>query len=224
MLVLPTAIRLQIFLNEAGTEVNIQLYQRRIADRLEAVNLTRLDYKNVSGAALEGFAVDRPHPTAFTDELNLVIRMAMRSRSRACLPVEQEHGDTGLSVFGSDKLMRTANEWQILLPYVMHPCYASGILNEDCFRLGSGTNRKRLRPSKCAGLFTEGCPSEAMARLPEPQTTPAANLYPALGSRESAASRLKSREQEGARKLQSFARRDPTRPMSGTARPTRSLV
>jgi hypothetical protein len=49
-------------LNEAGTEVDIHLYQRRIADRLEAVNLTRLDYKNVSSAALEGFAVDRVEP------------------------------------------------------------------------------------------------------------------------------------------------------------------
>jgi hypothetical protein len=52
-------------LNEAGTEVDVHLYQRRIADRLKVVNLTRLDHKNVSGAALEGFAVDGPHPTAF---------------------------------------------------------------------------------------------------------------------------------------------------------------
>jgi hypothetical protein len=105
--------------------VDIHLYQRRIADRLEAVNLTRLDYKNVSSAALEGFAVDRPHPTAFTNELDLIIRMTMRTRSGAWLPVEQEHRDTGVSVFGSDKLMRTANERQVLLPHVMHPRYAS---------------------------------------------------------------------------------------------------
>lgn len=69
--------------------------------------------------------VDRPHTTAFTDELDLIIRMTMRTRPRAWLPVEQEHRDVSLSVFGSDKLMGTADEWQVLLPYVMHPRYAS---------------------------------------------------------------------------------------------------
>jgi len=105
--------------------VDIHLYQRRTADSFEAVNLTRLDYKNVSSAALEGFAVDRPHSPAFTNELNLVIRMTMRTRSGAWLPVEQEHRDTGVSVLGSDKLMRTTNERQVLLPHVINPCYAS---------------------------------------------------------------------------------------------------
>jgi hypothetical protein len=37
--------------------VNIELYQRRITNRLEAVDLAGLDDKDIAGAALEGFAV-----------------------------------------------------------------------------------------------------------------------------------------------------------------------
>jgi hypothetical protein len=78
---------------------------RWTSDRLEAVNLTRLDYKNVSSTALKGFAVDRPHSTAFADELDFVIRMTVWTRSGTGLPMEQEHRDTGVTVFSSDKLM-----------------------------------------------------------------------------------------------------------------------
>lgn len=48
MMVFHLRDRLQILLDEAGTQADIHLYQRRIADRLETVNLTRLDNKNVS--------------------------------------------------------------------------------------------------------------------------------------------------------------------------------
>jgi hypothetical protein len=37
--------------------MNIVLYQRRITNRLEAVDLAGLDDKDIAGAALEGFAV-----------------------------------------------------------------------------------------------------------------------------------------------------------------------
>ena len=51
---------LQVFLNEAWTEVHVELDQWRIADRFEAVNLARLNDKDVASAALKGPAVYRP--------------------------------------------------------------------------------------------------------------------------------------------------------------------
>jgi hypothetical protein len=43
------------------------------------VDLAGLDYKNVSSAALEGLAAYCPNSPAFTDELDLVIRMPVRT-------------------------------------------------------------------------------------------------------------------------------------------------
>jgi hypothetical protein len=57
------------------------LYQRRIANSLEAVDLAGLDHKYISRAALERLAVNRPHSAALADELDLIIRMPVRSRS-----------------------------------------------------------------------------------------------------------------------------------------------
>ena len=48
---------LQVLLDEARTEVNVELHQRRITNRLEAMNLTGLNHKDISRAALEGLAV-----------------------------------------------------------------------------------------------------------------------------------------------------------------------
>jgi hypothetical protein len=80
---------LQVLLDEAGAEVNVELYQRQITNGLEAVDLASLDDEDVSSATLESHAVDDPHSTAFTDELNFVVRMAVRSRSRTGLSLEQ---------------------------------------------------------------------------------------------------------------------------------------
>ena len=68
---------LKILLDEARTDVNVELYQWRITNRLKAVDLAGLDDKDVSSAALEGLAAHGPHPPAFTDELDLVIRMLL---------------------------------------------------------------------------------------------------------------------------------------------------
>jgi hypothetical protein len=38
--------------------MNVDLHQRRITNRLEAMNLTGLDDKDISRAALEGLVVD----------------------------------------------------------------------------------------------------------------------------------------------------------------------
>ena len=115
------ASNLQVLLDEARTEVNVELYQRRITNRLEAMDLTGLDDKDISRAALEGFAVHRPHSPAFSDKLDLVIRVSVRTRARTGLPMEQEHRNAGIALLNSNKLMRTTDKRQILLAYVMHP-------------------------------------------------------------------------------------------------------
>src|SRR5882724_1117512 len=94
-------LSLQVLLDEARIEVNVELHQRRITNRLEAMNLTGLDDKDISRAALEGLAVDGPHSPAFADELDLVIRVPMRaSRGRGtpkhpCRParIQQTHAN-----------------------------------------------------------------------------------------------------------------------------------
>jgi hypothetical protein len=76
----------QILLDEAGTEVNVELYKWRIPNRLEAVDLASFDDKDVSSATLESVAVNRPHSPAFADELDLVIRTPVRPRPEPGLP------------------------------------------------------------------------------------------------------------------------------------------
>ena len=105
---------LQVLLGEAGTEVNVELYQRRITNGLEAVDLASLDNKDVSSATLESLAVDCPHTTAFTDELDFVVRMPVRTRPRTGLSMEQEHRNTGVSLLSSDKLMRTTDKKAVI--------------------------------------------------------------------------------------------------------------
>jgi hypothetical protein len=106
-------------MDEPRTEVNVELHQRRITNSLDAINLTGLDDKDISGAALEALAVNGPYSPAFTDELDLVIWVPVRTRSRTGLPMEQEHRNTGVALLSSDKLMRTTNKGQILLAHVM---------------------------------------------------------------------------------------------------------
>jgi hypothetical protein len=52
------------------------------------MDLAGLDDKDVSGAALEGLAAYCPHPPAFTNELDLVIRMPVWTRTRTRVPME----------------------------------------------------------------------------------------------------------------------------------------
>ena len=80
-------MRLEVFLYEPRTQVDIQLYKRRIANDLEAVNLACFDDKNIARASLECVTIDRPNPSTFSDELNLVIRMMMGTlvRNPRCL-------------------------------------------------------------------------------------------------------------------------------------------
>ena len=111
---------LKVLLDEAWTEVNVDLYQRRVTNGLEAMDLTGLNDKDISRAALEGLAAYCPHSSAFTDELDLVIGMPRRPRPRSGLTIEQEDRNTSVALLSSDKLMRTTNKGQVFLAHVMH--------------------------------------------------------------------------------------------------------
>jgi hypothetical protein len=111
---------LEVFLYETRTQVDIQLYKRRIANDLEAVNLACFDDKNITRASFECGTVDRPDPSTFSDELNLVIRMTMGTWSGTRVALKKEHRNASVTLFGSNKLMRTADKRQIFVPHVMH--------------------------------------------------------------------------------------------------------
>ena len=112
--------RLQVFLDEAGAEVDVDLNEGRVPEGFEAVDFAGLDDEDVAGAALESFALDCPKAAAFTDELDFVIRMAVRAGTGAGFAVEEEHGDAGVALLSTDEFVGTADEGQILLADVMH--------------------------------------------------------------------------------------------------------
>jgi len=85
--------------------MDVKLQQRRIADCFETVNLSGLDDKDIATTTFESLAIDGSHSAAFTNELNFVIRMPMRTGPGTGLPVEQEDRHTGVALIGSDKLM-----------------------------------------------------------------------------------------------------------------------
>jgi hypothetical protein len=112
--------RLQVLLNEAGTDVDIQLYERRIAGHFEAVDLAGLDDEDVSRAAFKSFSIDGPDATAFTDELDFIIGVPVWARTRARFSLIKKYRNAGVSMISSDEFEGTPNERQIFLADVMH--------------------------------------------------------------------------------------------------------
>ena len=67
--------------------MNIELYQRRITNRLEAVDLAGLDDKDIAGAGLEGFARDTGEtPAKRKGRVVPVSRKNRQSRLRSIAP------------------------------------------------------------------------------------------------------------------------------------------
>jgi len=95
----------QVFLDETWAEVDVDLNEWLVADAAEAVNLARLHHENVAGACLEFFAVYVPEASAFANDLDFIIRMAMRSWTATGLRAEEKHGDVHVAVFGTHELM-----------------------------------------------------------------------------------------------------------------------
>lgn len=110
----------EVFLDEAGAEVDVELDEVGVADCFEGVDFAGFDDEDVAGATFEGGVVDGPNAAAFADELDLVVGMAVRAGAGTGLAVEEEDGDAGVALLGADELMRTAYEGEIFLADVQH--------------------------------------------------------------------------------------------------------
>src|SRR5688572_26568035 len=81
----------EILLDERRAQMYVQLYQRNVANRGEAVNFAGADHQHVARAGFERDAIDRPAATTALDELNLIVRVPVRARSTPWGPVEEIH-------------------------------------------------------------------------------------------------------------------------------------
>src|SRR5262245_9702003 len=95
----------EVLLNERRAHVHVHLNQVLVPDRLEAVDLPCFDHEDIAGLAFELDAVDCPEPAAFTDELNLVVRMAMWPGTGAWLGAQQVDGAANAALLSADELM-----------------------------------------------------------------------------------------------------------------------
>lgn len=91
---------LQVLLDEAGAEVNVELHQRRIPNRLEAMNLAGLDDKDVSRAGPR-----RSLGAAPAFDLIEVAHFALRKI------VEKEIDRSNSTVPGDDKIGSRVSWW-----------------------------------------------------------------------------------------------------------------
>src|SRR6266571_2008275 len=87
--------------------------------QLDEGRVPGLDDENVTGSGFELLPVHGPETAPFSHELDLVVRMAMGSGTPPGESAEQKHGDTH-AVIDSDKVMRAALEWQVLLTDTVH--------------------------------------------------------------------------------------------------------
>src|SRR5262245_53984000 len=107
------ATSLEVFLDEAWTEVHVDLHQRLVADGREAVDLAGLDDDDVAGAPLELAAVHHPSAPARPNELHFVVGMAMRAWPAAGLGVQEKHGDGDVTLIGAHEVVRASLEGQV---------------------------------------------------------------------------------------------------------------
>jgi hypothetical protein len=117
----------QVLLNETGTEMYIDLNERRLADAAEAMDLPGLDDKNVTGPGFEFLPVDGPEAPALPDELDFIIRVAMGPGTTPGESAKKEYGDIDVAVLGSDEVVRAALKWQILLADTVHTYRVSAV-------------------------------------------------------------------------------------------------
>ena len=73
--------------------MHIDLDERPVADTAEAVNLSRLDDQNVAGGDLEFRSIHHVQAAPLSDELDLVVRVAMGPRPASRKGAEEKGGD-----------------------------------------------------------------------------------------------------------------------------------
>jgi hypothetical protein len=132
--------------------MHIHLNQGRITNAAEAMDLPGLDDENVTRAGFELLAVDGPETSAFSHELDFIVRMAMGARTTSGQGSEEEDGDVDVAVIGPDELMRAALEWQVLLTNAVYPAGAPTEV---------GYGERSSGRSHCEGRSPEAIPRPA---------------------------------------------------------------
>src|SRR5262245_11039725 len=111
---------LQVLLDEARAQVDVELHQLRLADAGETVYLTGFDYKDIAGARFELLPVDDPPAAPFLHELHFIVGMAMRTGAGARESSKQENRYVHVAVLGADEVVRAAAIRQVLLTNSIH--------------------------------------------------------------------------------------------------------
>jgi hypothetical protein len=106
--------------------VHVYLHERCVADDGEAVHLAGFDDQDLAGAGLELLSFDDIPCASRVDELDLVIRMAVRTGPAAGLSVEEERRDADVAVLLADEVVRAALVRKILLTNAKHWSYDDG--------------------------------------------------------------------------------------------------
>src|SRR5690242_6444252 len=112
--------RLQVLLDERRTQMYVELDERLVTDHGESVDLARFDDENVAGAGLEFLAVHDVPSAPRLDELNLVVRMPVRTGTAAGLTVEQKYRHADVALIRADEMVRSAPKRQIFPTHLVH--------------------------------------------------------------------------------------------------------
>src|SRR5689334_5754674 len=118
--------RAEVLLNEPGTQMHVELHQRLIADRGEGVHLARLDHEHDAGTRVERLPLNRPASAASLDELDLVVRMTVRSGPSAGLSTKEKDGHADVAVVGAHEVVRAPTKGQLALAESKHGRQMSG--------------------------------------------------------------------------------------------------
>jgi hypothetical protein len=116
--------------------MHVYLDERLVTDAAEAVDLARLDHKNVPGAGLELLPVHDIKTAAFPEELDLVVGVTVRAGPASRQGSKEEYGDIHVTVLGPHEPMRAALKGEIILTNAVHPMDAP---SRKCHIRGLGT-------------------------------------------------------------------------------------
>ena len=87
----------------------------------KAMDLSRLDDKDIAGAGLKLHAVHGPETAPLPDELNFIVRMAVGTGATPGQGSQKENGDVYVPVVRADELVGAALEGEVLLSDSVHP-------------------------------------------------------------------------------------------------------
>ena len=75
--------------------------KRRVPNTAETVDFSSFDYENVAGAGLKFLSVNVPYTAAFSNKLDLVVWVTMRTWAAALDTAKKKNGDVNVAVICS---------------------------------------------------------------------------------------------------------------------------